>query len=151
MTNAQGVAVFDTVYPGWYRGRATHMHVKVHVGATLTNLGGALFTKGGHTSYTGQIFFNDTITDEVAKLTPYTSQTVRRTRNDEDGIYRQAQGSTTIVPVRFLTSAGVRGAMSGETTLGINPNAVSKETGGPMGPPPGSRPSPPPPGSTGGR
>ena len=81
LTNAQGVAVFDTVYPGWYTGRATHAHVKVHVGATVTSIGGALSTKGGHVSYIGQLYFNDSLSDEVAKLSPYSRHTIRRTRN----------------------------------------------------------------------
>ena len=31
-TDANGLALFKTVYPGWYQGRAVHIHVKVHVG-----------------------------------------------------------------------------------------------------------------------
>ena len=33
-TDARGLALFETVYPGWYTGRAVHIHVKVHVGGT---------------------------------------------------------------------------------------------------------------------
>src|SRR5207249_6075801 len=29
-TDAKGLARFRTVYPGWYRGRTVHIHVKVH-------------------------------------------------------------------------------------------------------------------------
>lgn len=150
VTDNQGVANFDTIYPGWYRGRATHIHVKVHVGSALTNVGGAVYAKGGHVSFTGQLFFDDTLTDQVAKLSPYTSHTIRRTRNDEDGIYSDAKGSTTIVPVQFLTPNNIGGGVKGAITLGINPSAVSTESGrpgrpgGPGGPrpprPPSSRP-----------
>jgi hypothetical protein len=126
VTNKQGIAVFDTIYPGWYRGRATHMHVKVHVGASLTNMSGAIFAKGGHVSHTGQLYFNDSMTDEVAKLSPYSSQSVRRTRNAEDMLYGQSKGSTMIIPVRLLSSNGLRGAVSGDIILAINPNAVVK-------------------------
>jgi protocatechuate 3,4-dioxygenase beta subunit len=31
MTDELGVAEFDTIYPGWYSGRAVHIHFKVHV------------------------------------------------------------------------------------------------------------------------
>src|SRR5262245_33592916 len=31
-TNAAGEVVFTTVYPGWYQGRATHIHVEVTIG-----------------------------------------------------------------------------------------------------------------------
>ena len=44
---------FQTVYPGWYQGRAVHIHVKVHV--------------GGNVVHTGQLFFSDTLTDSVYK------------------------------------------------------------------------------------
>ena len=32
LTDVHGVAEFETIYPGHYVGRATHIHVKVHVG-----------------------------------------------------------------------------------------------------------------------
>ncbi|PJK12141.1 intradiol ring-cleavage dioxygenase [Lysobacteraceae bacterium NML120232] len=31
-TDAAGIARFDTCYPGWYRGRAVHIHVRVQTG-----------------------------------------------------------------------------------------------------------------------
>ena len=55
-TNAQGVATFQTIYPGWYRGRAVHIHVKVHL--------------GGNVVHTGQLFFSDALTDTVYKRSP---------------------------------------------------------------------------------
>src|SRR5439155_15827049 len=48
-TDATGLARFDTVYPGWYQGRAVHIHIKVHV--------------SGNVVHTGQLFFPDTLTD----------------------------------------------------------------------------------------
>ncbi len=32
MTNAEGKCEFDTIFPGWYPGRATHIHFDVHIG-----------------------------------------------------------------------------------------------------------------------
>src|SRR5215470_346142 len=32
-TDANGVARFTTIYPGWYSGRTVHIHVKVRLGA----------------------------------------------------------------------------------------------------------------------
>jgi len=72
-TNAQGLASFITVYPGWYTGRAVHIHVKVHV--------------GGNVVHTGQLFFSDAITDTVYKGTPYSSRPNRDTRNAQDSIF----------------------------------------------------------------
>jgi len=38
-TDAKGVAVFQTVYPGWYSGRTVHIHVMVHVGGNVVHTG----------------------------------------------------------------------------------------------------------------
>jgi len=50
-TNGVGRAEFTTIYPGWYMGRTAHIHVKVHVGGTVV--------------HTGQLYFDDTITDAL--------------------------------------------------------------------------------------
>jgi protocatechuate 3,4-dioxygenase beta subunit len=72
-TDKSGVAQFVTVYPGWYQGRTVHIHVKVHV--------------GGNVVHTGQLFFSDTLTDSVYKLSPYSRRPNRTTRNAQDMIF----------------------------------------------------------------
>ena len=47
-TNASGVARFDTIFPGWYRGRTPHIHMKVFV--------------SGDEVHTGQVFFRPAVT-----------------------------------------------------------------------------------------
>lgn len=73
-TNSHGVALIDTVYPGWYTGRAVHIHVKVHL--------------GGNVVHTGQLFFPDTLTDRVYRKAPYSTRPGRDTRNATDAIFR---------------------------------------------------------------
>ena len=72
-TDANGLATFVTVYPGWYQGRTVHIHVKVHV--------------GGNVVHTGQLFFNDALTDAVYRAKPYANRPNRDTRNADDSIY----------------------------------------------------------------
>jgi protocatechuate 3,4-dioxygenase beta subunit len=74
-TDANGIATFQTVYPGWYRGRAVHIHVKVHV--------------GGDEVHTGQLYFPEAVTDAVYKRAPYARRSGRDTRNATDAIYGQ--------------------------------------------------------------
>src|SRR5207244_3050765 len=38
-TDSVGLARFTSVYPGWYQGRAVHIHVKAHLGATRCRKG----------------------------------------------------------------------------------------------------------------
>jgi len=143
ITNSQGVAYFNTIYPGWYRGRATHMHIKVHIGSSLTSIGGVIYSKGGHVSHTGQLYFDDSLTDAVARIFPYSTNTVKRTLNEEDFIYKESNGATMIIPIRLLTDE-FTGGMAGEITVGVDPSATPAAVGGPGGPFPGPFPGPPP-------
>jgi protocatechuate 3,4-dioxygenase beta subunit len=74
-TNANGVAVIDTIYPGWYQGRAVHVHVKVHV--------------HGNVLHTGQLFFPPAVTAAVYRNEPYRNHgTKPDTPNASDAIFR---------------------------------------------------------------
>jgi protocatechuate 3,4-dioxygenase beta subunit len=79
-TNAQGFAIFRTVYPGWYPGRTVHIHVKVHL--------------GGDVLHTGQLYFPDAVTDSAYRSTPYRSRPARSTRNSSDAIFRNGGGKS---------------------------------------------------------
>jgi protocatechuate 3,4-dioxygenase beta subunit len=90
-SNAKGLALFRTVYPGRYQGRTVHIHVKVHL--------------GGNVVHTGQLYFPDAVTDAVYRKAPYNSRPNRSTRNAADAIYRNG-GKKSQVSVR-KNSAGV--------------------------------------------
>jgi protocatechuate 3,4-dioxygenase beta subunit len=98
-TDKNGLAVFKTLYPGWYRGRTVHIHVRVFV--------------GGDVVHTGQLFFPDTLTDAVYKRSPYSSRPGRDTRNTTDSIYRNG-GSRSLLK---LTKNGA--GYVGKITMGV--------------------------------
>ena len=76
--DANGVAEFRTVYPGWYPGRTPHIHFKVFLDQASV--------------MTGQIFFPDEVSTRVYEtVSPYKERTEqRRTFNDNDRIAQQA-------------------------------------------------------------
>ena len=74
-TNSKGVARFDTIYPGWYRGRTPHIHLKVHV--------------GGNEVHTGQLFFGGAASRAVYRTRYYKSRGQADTTNASDGIYER--------------------------------------------------------------
>jgi protocatechuate 3,4-dioxygenase beta subunit len=96
-TNRAGLAAFRTIYPGWYPGRTTHIHVKVHVGGTVV--------------HTGQVYFADTTTDAVYALEPYAARGPRPTTNDSDGIFAGG-GAESMLALRRR-----RGVYTGRITL----------------------------------
>lgn len=52
VTNSAGIVYFDTCYPGWYPGRAIHIHFQIQMGATTTKVSQLFFPEG----LTAQIF-----------------------------------------------------------------------------------------------
>lgn len=78
VTDESGVAKFTTIYPGWYEGRAVHIHFKMRTG-------------DGY-DFTSQLFFDDTLSDEVFAAEPYNARGERSLRNDDDGIFGQSGG-----------------------------------------------------------
>ena len=85
-TDAKGLALFRTIYPGWYQGRTVHIHTKVHL--------------GGNVVHTGQLYFSDAVTDAVYRRNPYTQRPSRSTRNSDDGIYRNGGKRSTLKVAR---------------------------------------------------
>jgi protocatechuate 3,4-dioxygenase beta subunit len=80
ITDDNGTVQFTTIYPGWYQGRAVHLHFKVR-----------MFEGSEKTlEFTSQFFFNDTISDQVYSQVPYSDRGTRDMRNDQDGIFNGA-------------------------------------------------------------
>ena len=84
-TTAAGSARFTTIYPGWYQGRAVHIHFKIR-------------TAQGQ-EFVSQIYFDEAVTDRVHALEPYARRGQRRLRNDQDGLFRQGGRQLLVVPV----------------------------------------------------
>ncbi len=97
---ARGLTRFRTIYPGWYRGRTTHIHVKVHV--------------GGQEVHTGQLYFEDSITASVNRgSSPYDTRGEPDTTNASDSIYGQGGKQSTVA----LTKRA--GGYVGKLSLGV--------------------------------
>jgi protocatechuate 3,4-dioxygenase beta subunit len=88
VTDSNGVARFTTIYPGWYQGRAVHIHFKVRSAASASST----------YEFTSQLFFDDTLTDTVHAQQPYAAKGQRTLRNSGDGIYNQG-GSQLVLDV----------------------------------------------------
>jgi protocatechuate 3,4-dioxygenase beta subunit len=120
LTDRAGGAGFRTVFPGWYRGRAIHIHVKVHTGGHHTSAGYV----GGRTCHTGQFYFAESAATQLETLDPYATNTATRVRLDEDGIYPGGGATGGLLDLRYRPghlSAGVLG----NATLAVDPTATN--------------------------
>ena len=83
-TDASGAASFTTVYPGWYQGRAVHIHFKIRTDPDA---------EAGF-EFTSQLFFDDTISQQVYASGVYASKGQPDQPNASDGIFNQSGGAT---------------------------------------------------------
>jgi protocatechuate 3,4-dioxygenase beta subunit len=82
-TDASGVAQFLTIYPGWYQGRAVHIHFKI---------------RSGNREFTSQLFFDEALTAKVYTGQPYARKGDGWLRNSRDGIYRNGGSQLLLSP-----------------------------------------------------
>jgi hypothetical protein len=80
--------------------------------------------RGGHVAHTGQLFFSDTTTDKVARLSPYTRNGARRTRNAEDHVYSDEHGASVKLHLKRRKAATIKSGFAASITLGIDPDAT---------------------------
>jgi protocatechuate 3,4-dioxygenase beta subunit len=81
LTDAAGRAEFTTIFPGWYRGRAIHIHFKI---------------RSGNRAFTSQLFFDDATINSVMARAPYSGRGAPDTPNSADGIFGQSGGRLTL-------------------------------------------------------
>lgn len=74
ITGGDGRVQFRTIYPGWYPGRTTHVHFKVHVSSTV--------------EATSQMYFPEDLTSTVYSAGPYRARGQKDTSNAGDGVAR---------------------------------------------------------------
>jgi diguanylate cyclase (GGDEF)-like protein len=123
-TDAAGRADFDTCFPGWYSGRTIHVHFTVRLNGTEY--------------VTSQLFFDDTLEDEIIASQPlYNDRGARDTRNTNDGVI----SASAVADYTFHTKRMDDGVMMAWKTLVIRSSpasALCSVPGGSMmgGPPP---------------
>lgn len=90
LTNDDGLARFITIYPGWYEGRAVHIHFKIRTDAAAR----------GAREFTSQLYFDDATSDLVFAEAPYAARGKRERKNADDGIYRGGGKELTLVATK---------------------------------------------------
>ena len=103
LTDVNGQCSFISSYPGWYPGRATHVHFKVR----LTS----------NTYITSQFAFLDSINDAVYATPLYAARGPNPTTNEEDGIFNDPEP---LYQLMTVTPNSTTGGYDGTYTIGIS-------------------------------
>ncbi|KAI9650394.1 hypothetical protein NHQ30_000408 [Ciborinia camelliae] len=90
-TDNEGVAQFQTLFPGHYTSRSNHIHVLVHFNGT-TYANGTY--GGGVISHVGQIFFDQDLITQVEAVSPYSTNNQPTTLNSEDSVLADEAASS---------------------------------------------------------
>ncbi|HEY0706883.1 MAG TPA: intradiol ring-cleavage dioxygenase [Polyangia bacterium] len=86
-TGSDGACQFVTIYPGWYPGRSVHIHFKIRA------------TESGRLhEITSQLYFPESLSDEVFTRAPYNRHAGRRTLNNADGIFQRGGSDLLLAP-----------------------------------------------------
>lgn len=98
ITGKNGMVDFLTIYPGWYGGRAVHIHFKIRSNPSSAR---------GH-EFTSQLYFDEAVTDQVFDQFPYNSKTGGRTKNAQDFGFRR--GGKRLMPTISKDAQGYAAA-----------------------------------------
>jgi len=116
VADSNGETNFQTIFPGWYTGRCVHIHIGVYLNGAFRHI--------------GQLFFNDSFTQSMRSIYPYSLRTEVPMWNTEDGIYASSAGASTTFD--DPTGNPISG-MSAIMYVGVDPSFVADggDTGGP--------------------
>lgn len=101
-TDTSGRVTFNTIYPGWYPGRATHIHFRVYLGLAL--------------QATSQLAFPSAITSAVYSTPLYVAKGQNPTTPSSDGIF--SDGVSYQLPI--VTANAATGGYDAELIVGIS-------------------------------
>jgi len=89
-TNGNGEVTFTTIYPGWYQGRATHIHAEV--------------TINGVSRKVTQIAFPESVNNVVHTAGTYASRGTNPMSNASDMIFADSLSAELVTPTGSTTS-----------------------------------------------
>jgi protocatechuate 3,4-dioxygenase beta subunit len=101
--DVNGSAKFTTIYPGWYSGRATHIHIEVFVNNVLQKM--------------GQMAFPESISDVVHVSTLYAAHGINTTRNANDSVF--GNSATDLANETLSLVGSVSTGYTGTYTIGL--------------------------------
>ncbi|KAJ5926113.1 hypothetical protein N7516_007886 [Penicillium verrucosum] len=122
-TDHDGVATFESIFPGHYDGRATHTHLLTHLNATLLP-NKTLKADTGSVAHIGQLFWNEVLRTAVEETSPYNTNSQAVTSNAEDmWSILQADNAYDPFPEYIYLGEGLDDGLFAWIQIGINTTA----------------------------
>jgi protocatechuate 3,4-dioxygenase beta subunit len=103
LTDTDGVATFDTIYPGWETGRATHLNFEVFVNGDLKK--------------TSQLAFPEVTSEIVHTSTLYAAHGANPTTNNKDKIF--GDSATALATETLDLTGNLNSGYKGKYVIGL--------------------------------
>jgi len=112
-SSSNGIAEFQTIFPGHTSDGANHINLMVHTSSSLA----------GSVSHVGQVFFTDPWTNIIGMYQNYAQNTHARVLNAQDPNYKTANsaGYNAIVDIESIHDDWPEGVI-GYITVGVDPS-----------------------------
>lgn len=123
-TDVNGVAQFESIFPGHYTGRATHIHVLAHnTNDTTIRTNGTLLSGNftAHASHSGQIFFDQDLISQVEATASYKDNQQVLTTNAEDYLFFEEAAGMDPVMEYVLLGDDITDGIMAWISIGIDP------------------------------
>ncbi|GKW29002.1 intradiol ring-cleavage dioxygenase [Pectobacterium brasiliense] len=117
-TDQNGVVRFTTIFPGFYAGRATHIHVAIR------RLSKNPLEKE-HFAFVGQLYFPEELCRVVYNNEPYSPRDISLVTNTEDEYFTKMNGAQSLLTVNKINEGDFNDGFTGEIILSIDKNATS--------------------------
>ncbi|MBB3242420.1 protocatechuate 3,4-dioxygenase beta subunit [Pseudomonas sp. Tn43] len=120
-TDQQGVVRFTTIYPGFYAGRALHIHVAVRITA------GNNYLQERHVAWVGQLYFPEVASRTVLNAREYRGRGICALKNEQDEFFQGMGGEASTLTVHAIGRDSNEDGFFGHMTIGVDTFAVSSQ------------------------
>ncbi|MGJ0625587.1 intradiol ring-cleavage dioxygenase [Xenorhabdus bovienii] len=118
-TDKEGIVRFTTIFPGFYAGRAIHIHLSARSANVQKRQEDKFY-------FVGQLYFPENVSKEVMINDMYSPRGINRLKNEDDSIFSGAKNRAAILTVKKIGDNPLDG-LHGKIVLSINKDHVSKK------------------------
>ena len=138
-TDSDGTVTITSIFPGWYTGRTTHIHIAAHINGTISSNGD--YYSGGTSPHIGQLFFDEDILEQIGNNSLYANNTNQRMLNANDNIYGQFISETKsteyTMSIKYVEEKNINAGLVATMVIGIDTSKNYTLSGPSSGAPPG--------------
>ncbi|WP_349746593.1 intradiol ring-cleavage dioxygenase [Pseudomonas frederiksbergensis] len=120
-TDKMGIVRFTTIYPGFYAGRALHIHVAVRITA------GNNYLEERHVAWVGQLYFPEVASRSVLNAREYSGRAVSPLTNAQDMFHQRMDGEASTLNIHTIGRDSNEDGFFGHMTIGVDTFAVSSQ------------------------